>query len=173
MNPRQSPTQGGVAPPTPPGPLSPRPAGRTLSSAPEADSGAGGEPQAPSPPDGLGGAGAALWEALCAAYEFEPAEVVVLASACRQADDIATLETLLATDGFVVAGSAGQPRLAAAVTEVRQGRLALARLLGELAIPIESAGDLRPLSAAGRRAQRAANARWAREDQKRARRGPA
>jgi len=112
----------------------------------------------PKAPNGLEKAGAALWQSLTGAYDLEPWEATVLESACRQADDVARLEVVIARDGMVSTGSAGQPRLAQAVTEVRQGRLALARLLDTLRLPAED-------EAAGRtgrqvRAQRAARARW-------------
>lgn len=105
-------------------------------------------------PPGLGPAGKKLWKALTADFAFQAGELVVLEAAARQADDIATLETGL-RDGFTVAGSKGQPRLSAAVTEVRQGRLALARLLAELRLPSEGehAGK-NPVKA------RAADTRW-------------
>jgi hypothetical protein len=65
-------------------------------------------------------------------------------------------------DGFVVKGSQGQPRLSAAVTEVRQGRLALARLLAELRLPdVDEVVGVNPVR------QRAARARWnARRDRR-------
>jgi hypothetical protein len=116
---------------------------------------------APDAPDGLGEAGRALWVSLSAEFEFGPHELALLAVACRQADDVAALEGLLGRDGLVVTGSAGQPRLNAAVTEVRQGRLALAKLLDQLAIPDEEQQVGR--SAASRRAQRAARIRWDRD----------
>jgi hypothetical protein len=116
---------------------------------------------APELPDGLGEAGGALWSSLAGAFEFGPHELAVLAVACRQADDVAALESLLGRDGLIVAGSAGQPRLNAAVTEVRQGRLALAKLLDQLAIPEDDAQVGR--SSSSRRAQRAARIRWDRE----------
>lgn len=112
----------------------------------------------PRAPVGLAKAGRALWRSLTGAYEFDLVEMAILAAACRQADDIAALEDAIAVDGVTVVGSAGQPRLNAAITEVRQGRLALGRLLGQLAIPLDAEG--RPMTEASRRAQRAANARW-------------
>lgn len=112
-------------------------------------------------PAGLGGAGRALWARMTGRFVFEPGELVVLEAAARQADANAAVEELLATEGLVATGSQGQRRLAGAVAEARQGRLALARLLGQLALPSEE--DSRPLTEAGRRAQKAANARWARK----------
>jgi len=108
-------------------------------------------------PTGLGQAGRALWRSLAGIYRFMPHELAILELACRQADDVGRLEELLARDGLVVPGSNRQPRLNAAVTEVRQGRLALGKLLGQLSLPDEEA---RPMSDASRRAKKAADARW-------------
>lgn len=114
----------------------------------------------PRVPSGVGTVGRALWRRLVAVYDFEEHELAVLEVACRQLDDVAALEAVIARDGMVVAGSQGQPRLNAAVAEVRQGRLALGKLLGLLALPDEAE---RPLTAASRTAQKAANARWNRK----------
>jgi hypothetical protein len=81
-----------------------------------------------------------------------------LGLAAAQADDIAALEAGLAEDGLWVAGSMGQPRLHPAVSELRQARVALARLLGDLPLPNEAQD---PETARAHRARRAANARWA------------
>lgn len=116
----------------------------------------------PAQPAGLGKAGASLWKRLTSKYDFDPWEVIVVESAARQADDVAALERIIKDQGVIVKGSAGQPRLAAVVTEVRQGRLALARLLAELRLPSEDAPD-QPMSGRSVRAQRAANVRWARQ----------
>ena len=78
--------------------------------------------------------------------------------AARQLDDVARLEQLLDTDGLVTTGSAGQPRLSAVVTELRQARLAAARLLDALALPVDDSGSSTP---AVKRARRAAESRWA------------
>jgi hypothetical protein len=110
-------------------------------------------------PQGLQEAGQALWDRLTAEYQFDAREALVVAAAARQADDVARLEQLIAGEGVVTVGSAGQPRLSAAVTEVRQGRIALAKLLGELSIPVDEPAE-RTESAATRRARRAAEARW-------------
>jgi hypothetical protein len=69
-----------------------------------------------------------------------------------------------------VAGSQGQPRLNAMVTELRQGRIAFERLLGSLALPGDE--EERTMTAAQKRAQAAADSRWARAG-KRRRRGAA
>ena len=82
----------------------------------------------------------------------------------RSSTTLAALEAAIAEAGVTVRGSAGQPRLNAAVTEVRQGRLALAKILGQLALPAETEPDERPMTARQRQAQKAANARWTARD---------
>lgn len=126
------------------------------------------------PPERLGEAGTALWRSLTGAYELGPHELALLAVACRQADDVAALEEAIARDGLMVTGSTGQPVLNRAVTEVRQGRLALGRLLDQLALPVDD-DELAPVlrSPASRKAQKAANARWDRERRREAHRGSA
>lgn len=120
------------------------------------------------PPSDLGDGGRALWDAVIGTYTLAAHEAVMLASACRHADMVARLEDLLA-DGLVTMGSAGQPRLSAAVTELRQSRLALSRLLSDLALPVDDVGEdgtaepIKLPSPASRRASHAATIRHDRE----------
>jgi hypothetical protein len=81
----------------------------------------------------------------------------VLEQACRQADAIAALEAEVEASGLVTRGSAGQPRLSQTVTELRQSRLAVSKLLSDLALP-----DAYEELAASRRGRKAADARWSR-----------
>ncbi len=112
----------------------------------------------PSPPRALGAAGRDLWRRVLSSFEFDGHELPGLLLAARQLDDVARLEQLLDTDGLVTTGSAGQPRLSAVVTELRQARLAAARLLDALALPVDDSGSSTP---AVKRARRAAESRWA------------
>jgi hypothetical protein len=91
--------------------------------------------------------------------------MVTLRLACRQADDVARLEVLLADEGPVVKGSKGQPKLSTVPAELRLQRAALARLVAAPALPEE--GQERGLTPTQRRAQKAANARWQRQAAKR------
>lgn len=119
-----------------------------------------------SAPSGLGNTGRALWRSIHGALptdaedamEFDERELAILRQACRQADDIASLEGALKAAGVTVRGSKGQPRLNPIVTELRMARIALARLLGELDIPGGVAEQ--PATARSRRAQHAASVRW-------------
>jgi endonuclease YncB( thermonuclease family) len=91
-------------------------------------------------------------------WELDSRELLILEAAARQADQNRALEAALAADGVTVEGSKGQPRLNATTTELRQGRIALEKLLSGLALP----GDEGALTSAQRRAQAAADSRWRR-----------
>jgi hypothetical protein len=123
-------------------------------------------------PDGLGTAGAELWADVTGMrgpngepLVFSTAEIVTLRLACRQADDLAALEKRLAEDGLVTTGSKGQPKLSGLVIEARLSRAALAKLIGQLSLPEEGEGE--GLSPAQRKAVRAAQHRWVREQKRR------
>jgi len=125
----------------------------------------------PKTPEGLSAAGRRLWAAILAdlpsELELEARELVVLEAAARQADVIASLERAVRRDGLMIRGASKQRRLNAAVAEIRQGRIAVARLLGEL----DLAGESVPQTAASQRARRAANVRWAEHARRAATRG--
>lgn len=112
----------------------------------------------PTPPRDLGPAGRDLWRKVLATFELDDHELPALLLAAKQLDDVARLEALLVSDGLVVIGSAGQTRLSAVVTELRQARLAASRLLDALALPLDGADTA--ATPASKRAQRAAQARW-------------
>jgi hypothetical protein len=102
------------------------------------------------------------WSIVYKDWELDARELAVLDCAARQADVNDALERAIRRDGYMIEGASGQRRLNAAVTELRQGRLALARLLGQLALPAEDA-DAKGATATSRKAQKAARARWHRE----------
>lgn len=116
-------------------------------------------------PKGLGKRGRALWRSVVSGlpddWEFDDREAALLGLAARQADDLALLEEAIASRGTFVSGSAGQPVLNPAIGEARQARMAIGRLLGQLELP--DGEEEQPRTAAGKRAQRAARARWDRE----------
>jgi hypothetical protein len=128
----------------------------------------------PRTPAGLGKSGKALWVALVGKYEFAPRELALVELSVRTADNIADLEAALAAGGMVVVGSKGQPRLNGVAQELRMARLALAKLLGDLRLPDEDEGvGEQPMTMRQRRAQHAAQTRWAPHNRKKARRGAA
>jgi phage terminase small subunit len=119
-------------------------------------------------PKALRASGRTLWRAVIADvpsdWELDARDVAVLEAACRQADDVADLEAAVTRDGVMIEGAAGQRRLNAALTELRQSRLALGRLLGQVDLPDE---QRRPVTEASRRAQRAAHVRWSAQAERR------
>ncbi len=130
--------------------------------------------QAPRPPAGLDAVGRAVWRRILGDlpddWELDARELLILEAAARQADLNRALEVALSEDGVRVLGSSGQPRLNAMATELRQGHVALDKLLSSLALPGDEGGGA--LNAQQKRAQAAADARWLREG-KRRRRGAA
>jgi hypothetical protein len=86
--------------------------------------------------------------ALPSSHEFDERDLTLLDLAERQAADIDRLEADIAERGVRVG-----ERLNNAIPEVRQSRVALARILGQVDIP--EAGTTR-----SQRARRVANARW-------------
>jgi len=114
------------------------------------------------PPKGLAAAGKQVWQTAVSdlpdGHEFDGRELLLLERACVQADANAHLEALIAKDGYLDVGSAGQTRVSTVVVEARQGRIALARLLGELKFPDE---DAVPRTSRSRRSLEANRARWA------------
>jgi|SRR5215211_695836 len=114
--------------------------------------GGDGRPRAP---DGLGRAGKRLWASIVGEYELDSRELLVLEQAARQADAVQALEAEVSESGIVGPGSRGQMRLSPTVVELRQARLALTKLLGELALPTPDE-EMLP----SRRGRKAAEARW-------------
>lgn len=114
----------------------------------------------PAYPHGLGPRGGAFWTQATTTYELSDSETELLLECCRLLDEVEALNDAIERDGLTVKGHAGQPRVHPAVTEVRQHRLSLGKLLAQLALPDEDGGTL--LSPTQARAKRAASARWTR-----------
>lgn len=93
-----------------------------------------------------------ITEALPKDHEWDEREEALLALAAAQAEDIDRLEDDVAANGVRVKGRSGEV-LNQAFSEVRQARVALARLLGQVDIP----ESVSPASLHGRKA---AEARW-------------
>ena len=86
-------------------------------------------------PKGLGPAGSALWKGVTESYELDPLELAALEHACRQTDLGALLDAQLTEEGISATGSGGQTRLNGLVGEIRQSRLAVAKLLTAIRLP--------------------------------------
>lgn len=93
----------------------------------------------PKPPRGLGTSGRALWRAVMTDYELTEHEATILREACRTADALDGLQSLIDADGLMSATSQG-PRVHPALVEARQQRIAFARLVTALRIPIDDTG---------------------------------
>jgi P27 family predicted phage terminase small subunit len=121
--------------------------------------------RAPAPPGYLAaqGRGRRFWQQVVGEWECSPAELELLAEACRTLDELQALRRAVAREGATVAGSQGQRRAHPALTEPRLGRGELRRLLDALGLEAAGVGaegeDV--VSLTSRRAQRAARARWA------------
>lgn len=99
----------------------------------------------PKTPVGTGPAGAKLWRAVLEEYELEEHELLLLREAVRTVDTLDLLDARVRKDGPLLSSSQGE-RAHPALTEARQQRIALARLLAALRLPAgeEEAGDRRP-----------------------------
>lgn len=118
------------------------------------------EPNKPRQPAKLGPAGRRLWREVVERYELRPDEARLLTDACREADIIDRLEAALADASLVVKGSMGQLVASPLVSEVRQHRSVLARLLKALNLPDTPAEAERRHNAVSEQARAAARARW-------------
>ena len=107
----------------------------------------------------LGKSGARLWSEVAADFDLDPLEAANLAAACRQLDAVTALEAIAKAEGMTLVGPSGA-RLHPAVSEARQARVVLSKLLGAIRLPL---ADGKNLTARGERAQRAARARWGTE----------
>lgn len=90
----------------------------------------------PRPPEGLAESGRAMWRAVLRAFELSHHERVMLREACRTVDSIDRLQGLLDADGYTAMSSQGV-RVHPALAELRQQRIALARLYAALQIPLD------------------------------------
>jgi len=118
-----------------------------------------GSQQQPAPtPAGLDLPGKRLWRRIVGVYELREDELVLLEHACHAADTIALLEAGMKGAPLLVSGSMGQQREHPLLSEARQQRGQLARLLAQLKLADEDG-----LSSTSTKARKAAQARWARQ----------
>jgi hypothetical protein len=92
------------------------------------------------PPSGLRRSGRALWRAVMGSYELDIHEETILREACRTADSLDGLQALIDAEGLISTSSQGV-RVHPALVELRQQRIAFARLLTALRIPAGEVGD--------------------------------
>lgn len=121
----------------------------------------------PSTPKGLDLHGRRMWKRVVSAYQLRPDELFVLDSACRTLDTASKLEAAMEGEPLLVKGSMGQMREHPLLSEARQQRALLARLLAQLKLPEDGTAEqyqTGPWSAFDRsmNARNAARARWQR-----------
>ena len=118
-----------------------------------------GSRQQPEPtPSGLDLPGKRLWKRITTAYELREDELVLLDQACRVADTLARLEDGMRGAPLIVTGSMGQQREHPLLSEARQQRALLGRLVAQLKIPDEGG-----ISNRSTQARKAAQVRWSRK----------
>jgi phage terminase small subunit len=89
----------------------------------------------PSPPPYLGARGKAFWRHTVRVFESSEVETELLRECSRLLDECESLRDSVDTEGTTVKGSTGQVRVHPALGELRQHRLALGKLLAQLALP--------------------------------------
>ncbi|MGW9568819.1 hypothetical protein [Prescottella equi] len=91
----------------------------------------------PRAPRGLKARGKALWRDLHQTFDMtnDPHRQVLIEDACRTADVIDRLQTVVDAQDLRVRGSQGQPVAAPELAELRQYRALLGQLLNRLALP--------------------------------------
>lgn len=92
------------------------------------------------PPAGLRASGRELWRAVLKDFELTQHETVMLREACRTADALDDLHALVETEGTMSTSTQGA-RVHPALIELRQQRIALARLFAALHIPVGEETD--------------------------------
>lgn len=122
----------------------------------------------PTCPTGLSVRAGAFWRRTAADFDLSDGELELLAETAWLISEVDALRAALDVDGLTVQGSTGQVRVHPAVNEVRQHRMALARLLKQLDLPAQ---DDEPESWTTKNARAAAQARW--DNEKGRRRGTA
>jgi len=115
-------------------------------------------PRKPAPPKDLATRGRAFWRQTLAVFELSEVEMQLLRECCRLLDECESLREAVDREGTTVAGSPGQVRVHPALSELRQHRLALGRLLAQMALP--DVGDTTLKTPTQARASKAAQARW-------------
>ena len=85
-------------------------------------------------PDGLGATGAALWDSIAGVLSLEEHEALKLLQLCRAADLLDELQAEVTRDGVVIDSPQGR-KAHPAVVELRQQRVAFARLASDMRLP--------------------------------------
>lgn len=117
-------------------------------------------------PSGLGASGRALWREIAGQVAkdglvLDAREAVLLTMACREADQLAVVETALDGASLMVRGSQGQEVAHPLIGEARRSRTTIAALLGKIGLedPMAAAGPGKGARTTAGMARGAANSR--------------
>lgn len=86
------------------------------------------------PPEGLAAAGTALWANVTSVLGLDEHEALSLRELCRTVDVLDELQAVVARDGVLLDSSQGM-RAHPALVELRQQRIAYARLVSAMQLP--------------------------------------
>lgn len=95
----------------------------------------------PPAPRGSGTEGRKLWRSILQEYDLAEHEVALLVRACRVADTCAALQEVVDRDGPLTTTRLGEVKASAAVVELRQQSIVLARLIVALRVPLGDQED--------------------------------
>lgn len=107
----------------------------------------------PKPPADLKASGRKLWRSVLGGFDLDEHELTLLREASRTADLLDDLQAQLAADGVMSSSSQGV-RIHPAAVELRQQRIAFARLLTALRVP------------SGEESEGATETRWQRQQRR-------
>jgi len=96
-------------------------------------------------------AGRRLWDSVQCEFELTEHERALLVEACRTADALTVLDAVVRAEGPLLDGPQGV-RAHPALTEARQQRIVLARLVAALRLPAGGEGDVQANARPPRRA---------------------
>jgi hypothetical protein len=107
------------------------------------------------------GRGRCFWAATMKGFELTGPELEILAEAARTLDELDALREAVAVTGTTTEGSRGQPVVNPALSEMRQARAELRRLLGMLSLPDDAQDSGKAVTGArSARAAKASRTRW-------------
>lgn len=108
-------------------------------------------------PEKLDGRGGRFWDSVTSTYRLRADELIILEDAAREINLIDKLEAEIEDASMIVTGGYEQEVANPLITEIRQHRGMVARLVNQLKLP-DAPADNKP--SASDAARKAANARW-------------
>ncbi|MEU4718389.1 hypothetical protein AB0G06_02055 [Nonomuraea dietziae] len=86
-------------------------------------------------PEGLGADGSRLWDEVTAEYELNAADFLLLKQAAETADLVSRISRAVVSEDLTVSRGTGGVAVNPLISELRQQRLVLARLVAALNLP--------------------------------------